>query len=204
MSKTLLVAAVLFTLTSATSVTVVAQDPPTPVTPAPAPAPAAPVPARGATASGVPSSLQRNVQLDIAITDTISGKPETKNVMLVLQIGRAGSVRTVGHVLVPLPVRDMASGDPARVPLGYEEHLVELNLDGMVGVVESDLVAATVTFVYSAPPNSSPGASAPTPRVNENVAVLLRSGKPLVVSRTADPVTNRTVTVELTATIREP
>jgi hypothetical protein len=48
-------------------------------------------------------------------------------------------------------------------------------------------------------------ARTPAPaKVTQNLATVLRSGRPLIVSRSADPATNRTVTVEMTATIREP
>jgi DNA-binding MarR family transcriptional regulator len=40
--------------------------------------------------------------------------------------------------------------------------------------------------------------------VTESLTAMLRSGQAMLVSRSADPATNRTVTVELTATIREP
>ena len=88
------------------------------------------------------------------------------------------------------------------------EAAVELGLDANVNVLGPDLVEVNVTFNYAASPTvaaSAPSESTPTPaRVTENLAVVLRSGRPLLVSRSADPVTNRTVTVELTATIREP
>ena len=85
---------------------------------------------------------------------------------------------------------------------------VELALDGSVQLTGRDLVNVNVTFTYAAPPSAGTGNSelreVHPPRVTESIAVVLRSGRPLLVSRSADPVTNRTVSVELTATIMEP
>jgi hypothetical protein len=170
-----------------------APAPPPP--PAPPAAPGRPAPP-DAPPPPPPSPISpRNVQLDIVITDTISGKPEAKRVTLVLRgNGGTGSIRTSGNV----------------VSAGNNVASVELALDGNVRVLSATLVDVTVTFTYAPPPtNGTVTADASwrmstAPRVVEGLTVTLHSGRPLLVSRSADPVTNRTVTVELTATIREP
>lgn len=109
---------------------------------------------------------------------------------LVLRNGGNGSIRTQGQVV---SARNMS------------DH-VELALDGSIRVLSPELVDVTVTFNY-VPPRanvSDTADSAMAPRISESLMATLRSGRPLLVSRSADPATNRTVTVEMTATIREP
>jgi hypothetical protein len=183
---------------------------PPPPPPAPPAAPGRPAPPDAPPPPPPPPAAvlpPKNVQLDIVITDTISGKPEAKRVTLVLRSGRNGSIRTQGHVLVSRtgPTFVGVPTEPQAF-LTEVESPVELALDGNVTVLGPDHVDVNVTFNYAAPPQATPtSTSAPTPaRVSENIAVVLRSGRALLASRSADPVTNRTVTVELTATIREP
>lgn len=160
--------------------------PPAPPAAPPAPAQAPPPPWRGV-------QLTANIQLDVVITDTVSGKPETKRVTLVIRNGSSGSIRTHGMVQL--------AGDASPV---------ELALDGNARQSGPDLVDVNVTFNYLPAPSSITNASDSSsnvmgaPRVIESLSATLRSGRPLLVSRSADPATNRTVTVELTATIREP
>lgn len=208
MTKRLLIAvfAVALMAPPASLTSVVAAQERTPPAPTPPPAPPAP-PQPGETPPTAPTPPEppqppqppvvqsmSNVQLDVVITDTISGKPEAKTVTLVLRNGQGGSIRTQGLIWP----RESA---PAEV---------ELALDGLVSIVGPELVAARVTFTYAAPPQEPDGAATapealrPPAKLTENLNTILRSGRPLVVSRSADPVTNRTVTVELTATIHEP
>jgi hypothetical protein len=174
-----------------------ARTPQAPPTPPPAPPeptakPAPPPPPPAAPARQVDGQPNANVQLDVVVTDTVSGKPEGKRVTLLLRNGHSGSVRTKGQLSI---------GGRGSWPL-------ELGLDGRVRIFGPGLIEAMVTFTYAAPP-LNPGEETPGPlnspaEVTESLTVMLRSGQPMLVSRSADPVTNRTVTVELTATIREP
>lgn len=181
------------------------EPPPPPPAPPPQRAPNAPVPPP--QPAGPPP---KNVQLDVVITDTISGKPEAKRVTLLLRQGRGGSIRTKGEVSAWSSRSFMMGGSgDARTVQQHVTTPVELALDGNVQLLGQDLVDVNVTFDYAAPPQNvaadsgDPGTSTPA-KVTESISVVLRSGRPLLVSRSADPVTNRTVTVELTATIREP
>ncbi len=196
---------------AASTATAQGRSAPVPTVPtAQPPAPTLPVPPRPSAQAGT-GSLPRsnNIQLDVAITDTASGQTEPKHIRILLRSGGFGSIRTVGSVATPRAVSGiiLAQGEapPALQETGYSP--VELALDASVTAVGSDLVEAVVTFTYAAPPQpAGPLASVrgePT-KVDERMTVLLHSGRPMLVSRSADPVTNRTVTVELTATIREP
>jgi len=177
-----------------------APEPPAkPMPPTPPAAPAQPARQVGdapLVRSGGQTDGQQNanVQLDVVVTDTISGKPEGKRVTLLLRNGHSGSLRTKGQIWVD-----------------GQLWAVELGLDGRVRILGPGLIEAMVTFTYAAPPLGS-GASgeearrqlSPPAEVTESLTAMLRSGQPMLVSRSADPVTNRTVAVELTATIREP
>jgi hypothetical protein len=193
----------------ATSMTSIAatqeRTSPAPTPPPPPPAPPA-APARPPAPPDAPPALPQapppprpgtqvtaNVQLDVVITDTIGGRPEAKRVTLVIRSGSSGAIRTQGMVEV--------AGDHSPVELG---------LDGNARVLGPELVEVNVTFNYTPPPANVGAATDSSmrvmgaPRVIESLSATLRSGRPLLVSRSADPATNRTVTVELTATVREP
>lgn len=195
-------------LSTSTVAMAAAQERPAPVVPTrPTPPPAPVAPAQGAkpvppTPPPAPTPATRqaeaqqqanaNVQLDVVVTDTVSGKPEGKRVTLLLRNGHSGSVRTKGQLVIA----------------GRGSWPLELGLDGRVRIYGPGLVEAMVTFTYAAPP-SNPGEEIPGPlnspaEVTESLTVMLRSGQPMLVSQSANPVTNRTVTVELTATVREP
>jgi hypothetical protein len=165
------------------------RPPAPPAAPAPPDAPTAPPQAPPPPRPG--SQVTANVQLDVVITDTISGSPEAKTLTLVLRSGGSGTVRTSGGVVrggVGVPVR--------------------MAIDAQVRLIQTDLIEASLVFEYQAasPPDPASSESRPTgpAEVTERIQTNLRNGRKVLVSRSADPVTNRTVTVELTATIREP
>jgi hypothetical protein len=172
------------------------RTPPAP-TPPPAPpeAPGAPAPPSGPPsppqAQPQQAGVQANVQLDVVITDTVNGKPEAKTLTLLLRNNGSGSVRT-GGVFGP---------HGGQVP-------VQMALDASVSL-DRELIDVGLTFEYQAAWSTADETSsdirgrAPA-AVTQRVRTYVQSGRTLLVSRSADPVTNRTVTVELTATIREP
>jgi hypothetical protein len=67
--------------------------------------------------------------------------------------------------------------------------------------------ALRVNLQSALPAASSQGADMPgagslrTTSIHENLAMILESGKPLVVAQSADPVGDRQVTIEVRATI---
>jgi hypothetical protein len=59
-----------------------------------------------------------------------------------------------------------------------------------------------LTIVYSPPGGADKDSQRPRPTgVNQSLTVVLQSGKPLLVSQAADPVSDRKVIVEVKATI---
>jgi hypothetical protein len=132
-----------------------------------------------------PAGIPANVKLDLAITDTYAGAPAKKTISMLIRTGMAGRIRT------------------SNVLKGTE---VKLNVDAQasthrVSPTGPSFITVQVTFEYT-PAHATEEGSRPTPsQLHESLDVVLLDGKPLVVSQSADPVTERRVTVELTATI---
>ena len=155
---------------------------------------------------GVPT---RNVKVDVTISDqTGSRTPMKKVVSLLVADGRSGGVRSMTSVPV-------ISGGPNRE--------LPLNVDATATVTAESRILLELRFNYSSVSTVTPlGASEwpeptteeerardrnlKTPRasqanITENLVVLLVPGVPTVVARSADPVADRTVTVEVKAEI---
>ena len=106
-----------------------------------------------------------------------------KTVSMLVMSGRSGAIRTQN-----------------TLPGGVNVHL---NVDASVQAYPGGAVTVTITFNYMpAPDPADQVGKNPSPaQLSESLNLLLRDGKPLVVSQSADPATDRKVTVELTATI---
>jgi hypothetical protein len=137
-----------------------------------------------------PERSQRNVRLDLTITDTFAATPARKTVSLLILDGNTGLIRTSN-----------------RLPGAID---VQLNVDAAANIIGNGPgVRVQVTFEYlpaqgdddpAASKGMAPAAARPG-RLHESITVRLTNGKPLVVSQSADPASDRKVTVELTATI---
>jgi len=124
-----------------------------------------------------------NVRIELAISETVgSNAPIRKTVVLITGNGSRGSVRST----------------MARP--GYQ---MGLNVDAWPHVQRDGRISVSVTFQYSPEASQAPGApSLDRPAdLNETMEVYLVDGKPLVLSQSADPVGDRKVTVEVTATV---
>ena len=157
------------------------QGPPTQAPQAVTPRPPSAPNIGGPNNQGMPP--QTNIKLDLTITDTFTGSPVKKTVtMLVLQ-NNGGMIRT-------------SSADGWAI----------LNVDAIAAAYTSGLVSIRLTFEYT-PALTKPVTSTENisggrpPRLNESITVVLQDGKPMMVSQSADPATDRKVTAELTATI---
>jgi hypothetical protein len=168
-------------------------------TPPPPPDQAVPSP----RAPYLPSANPANVKLDLTITDTYTGTPVKKTVSLLILNGSTGMIRTSNR---------LASGSN-----------VGLNIDAAAVIHQGGLITVRVTFEYT--PAQGPIASlgggtreqtetaikqlterglSPSSQpaeLHESISVILQDGKPLLVSQSADPTTDRKVTVELMATV---
>jgi hypothetical protein len=151
-------------------------------------------PQRQPTAPGLPT-ITANVKLDLTITDTYTGTPVKKTVSMLILNGSNGMIRTSN-----------------RLATGY---VVGLNVDAAAMIHQGGLITVRVTFEYTpaqtgasagSEQKAAPAEQGLSPRsqpaeLHESLSVVLQDGKPLLVSQSADPTTDRRVTVELMATI---
>lgn len=140
-------------------------------------APAAPQSNRLPNLPMLPSTT--NIQLELAITDTISGTPTTKTVSMVILNGSSGMIRT-------------------STP-GYDH---QLNVDAMANAYQNGMVGVRITFDFTPPQITAEGKpTTRAPRLNESLTVVVSDGKPLVVSQSADAASDRKVTATIKATV---
>lgn len=126
-----------------------------------------------------------NIKLDLAITDTYGGTPVKKTVSMLIMAGQGGMIRTSN-----------------RLASGVE---VKLNVDATARIHPNaaGFLNVQLTFEYTPAGAVSEESAGHPAMLHESLNVFLQNGKPLVVSQSADPSTERRVTVELTATIQK-
>ena len=126
-----------------------------------------------------------NVQVELTITDqTGTSAPEKKTVTMVASSGSWGKIRSAGMMRRP------------------EAVMVDLNVDARPMVSVEGPIQLELTLAYSPPGNRDGLATQEKPTgVNQSLTVVLHSGKPLVISQAADPVSDRKIVVEVKATV---
>lgn len=126
-----------------------------------------------------------NVQIELTLTDQIGTQPaEKKVVSMIASSGNFGKVRSGSTVTRPGEVPDT----------------VVLNVDARPLVSVDGLIQLELTLAYE--PAKGEGANkSRLSGINQSQTVILQSGKPLVVSQAADPVSDRKVVIEVKATI---
>lgn len=128
-----------------------------------------------------------NVQIELTLTDqATNATPDKKTVSMVVSSGSWGKIRSAGSFF---PVGDR--------PIG-----VDLNVDARPFVSIEGPIQLELTLNYSPPggPGRDNVATART-GINQSLTVILQSGKPLIISQAADPVSDRKVVVEVKATV---
>ena len=128
-----------------------------------------------------------NVQVELTLTDQIGTQaPEKKTVSMIVSSGNWGKIRSVGNVR----------------PQNDAPFVVDLNVDARPYVSVDGPIQLELTLVYSPPGGADKDSQKPRPTgVNQSLTVILESGKPLVISQAADPVSDRKVIVEVKATV---
>lgn len=129
-----------------------------------------------------------NVQIELTLTDQFgTATPDKKIVSMVVSSGSWGKIRSAGTFL-----------QVGNAPLG-----VDLNIDARPFVSVDGPIQLELTLNYSPPGSPASNRDSATTRtgVNQSLTVVLQSGKPLVVSQSADPVSDRKVVVEVKATV---
>ena len=155
------------------------QTPQTPPSPQPPPsAPAAP------RRDGQPI----NIRVDTTINETGgNATPVKKTVTAVAGDGYDASVREIASMTATSP-------GPSMGP-------TSLNVDASPTILPSGKIRVRVTLQYVAGQAQSTSESRVRTDIRQTLVLILDSGKPLVISEASDPVADRRVTVEVTATI---
>lgn len=129
-----------------------------------------------------------NVRLELTITDqSASGQPVKKVVTMLLAERGTGRVRSGGEVY---------RAGTEQAP-GSQYIPVTLNADANVSAVDGERVRTHITVEYMP---ASTGAHRMS-MLNQTVDVVLTNGKPTLIVESADPTSDRKVTLQATATI---
>ncbi len=130
-----------------------------------------------------------NVQIELTLTDQLGANPaEKKTVTMIASSGSWGKVRSTGTIR----------------PDGDAPYAVVLNVDARPFVSVDGPVQLELTFEYvplKSTGDVKEGARQRPAGINQSQTVILQSGKPLVVSQAADPISDRKVIVEVKATV---
>ena len=148
------------------------------------PAPARPI--------KVEEGLPVNVRLEITITD---------------QRGDAAPiVKTVTKTVADRSWIRIRTGADVQTKLGFRP--VVLNIDSFPRVIPvpgtqtpSNKLKVELTIDYRPVAGEADSEKSTTPSINESLTIILEDGKPMVISQSADPATDRKVKVEAKATI---
>ena len=129
-----------------------------------------------------------NVRVELTITETGAGAPPVKKtIVAVVGDGFNGSVREQSSLTSSTPVTP-----PERV-------IAPLNLDVTPVILADGKIRLSCTIQYSS--NQRPPDRQINTDIKQNLVLNLESGKALVISDASDPITDRRVAVEVTATI---
>lgn len=121
-----------------------------------------------------------NLKLEVTLTDTFSGTPVKKTVTMVMLNGYAGMIRTANN-----------------------EKGAVLNVDAIASAYQTGQISLKLTFEYM-PQRIMDANGRPVgypPSLNESINVVLMDGVTMLLSESADPATDRKVTLEAKATI---
>ena len=153
------------------------QGPRTPKATTPAPTEATPKPAD--------VGQQVNVRIELTITDQRGDlAPISKTVSMIASDRSWSRIRTQGDV---------------KTPLGFRP--VILNVDARPVLTKDNRARVDLTTEYRPVAAEADTEKSSTPNINESLAVILEDGKSMLISQSADPVTDRKVKIEAKATI---
>jgi hypothetical protein len=140
-------------------------------------------------------ALPVNVRIELTITDQRGDTtPVTKVVSMIASDRSWSRIRTGGEqrtAMGMMPVILNVDARPLLLPRDTSRARVELTIE--YRPAEGRLMPGE--------PSQPPDASRTTPNINESLVVVLDDGKPMLISQSADPVTDRKVKVEVKATI---
>jgi hypothetical protein len=137
--------------------------------------------------------LPINVRIELTITDQRGdGPPVVKAVSMIASDKSWSRIRTSGDVRTPMGVLPVILNVDAR-PWLFAKDSNRARVELTIEYRPSGAVMQVPTG------NSEPDKT--TPNINESLSVVLDDAKPMLISQSADPVTDRRVKVEVKATI---
>jgi hypothetical protein len=162
-----------------------------PAAPAAAPAPQA-SPAPPAQPAGKKTGQLVNIKIEFAITDERSGAPPAKRtVSLIVADAEGGSVRSEPTIFPGSP-------GPNQLNVDARPELLPGNKIRLGFSLQYDVTTPAEGSVNREVSRSATGIKT---NLRESLSLILEDGRPLVVAQSADPNTDRTVTVEVKATV---
>ncbi len=128
-----------------------------------------------------------NVKLDLTITDqTGPGQPARKTVSMIVADQQSGSIRNRGQVFVE----------------GKGRFDVVLNVDATPIILTDDTIRLTLALEYAPKPDTdTAGTGEGRGHLNERLGLIVVPGKPLTISQSSDPTSDRRIAVELVASV---
>jgi hypothetical protein len=143
-----------------------------------------------------PDAMQPiNVRIELTITDQRGESAPVSNAVSLIASDRSWS--------------RLRTGGDMRTPQGVFPVILNVDARPILLARESNRARVELTIEYR--PNGQPfvmnGPGTPpetdktTPNINESLSVILEDGKSMLISQSADPVTDRKVKVEVKATI---
>jgi hypothetical protein len=125
-----------------------------------------------------------NIRIEVTIRDQRgSGQPEVKTINLV------AADRSVGRI--------RSSGSQLFEKMGFRD--VTLNVDARPMILREGQIRLNLTIEYR--PAAAEAGPAASNMLSETIECIVMAGQPLVVSKSADPNSDRSVTVEVKATV---
>lgn len=156
-----------------------------------------------------PQIGQSNTKMDITITDQAgTAKPIVKTISVVAADRANNQLRSTVNTPVAtrrrIAANDSRTGQEVVDPQWRTEEL-PLNIDVRADVIDATRVRVKLVVNYRTVTESTTldGQPARTSVVISDVTTVLESGKPTIVSQSADAATDRKVTVEVKATIQK-
>ncbi len=143
-----------------------------------------------------PAAQPVNVKIEVSITDQTGNNPAAKKVVTMIASDRqSANVRSSASV----PVK---TGPGPTTSFTYRN--VTINVDARPALVAKEPNRVSVSFGLEYLPKTVNTQEEMEPGMtswSERLALILESGKPMVISQAADPTSDRRITVEITATI---
>ena len=136
-----------------------------------------------------PSSQLVNVRLEFTITDQTGAKPPArKTVMMLVADGESGRIRTNNDLTTLFKAN-------------YQRASLPLNIDAAPEVEGNKIRLRVSLDLQSQDDPATPDLPAGSSRAQQSVSSIVTDGVATILSQSADPVTDRKVTLEVKATI---